>query len=215
LKTILDMFKYVKAGRSPNFPCLQLAKWDHGKYGFGYGLIEPGRAIFQFCGTDGNIKDWVRNFKFLPNKEGMHQGFVDEYSMYRDQVHAFAREVQANGVHEWFVCGYSQGAATSGICSADLSEYFNHPISCINYGSPLYLTSDARNRFNKLRVDCTNVINQLDIVTKVVPLAKRPGKDYVLQAPWWKKIFPSMIAVEVFADHTLQAYEAALNKESK
>jgi hypothetical protein len=193
-----------------------LNKWNYGMFGGGMGWLYPYRAIVLFQGTAGTLEDWRRNFEFAPcdigQYRGVHKGFSEEYEMIKEQVHRFIEAALAQGIKDILITGYSQGAATAAICSVDVASRYTQCPTCITYGSPKYLTEDARHKFNSSGVYFVNVVNPIDIVTKVVPGQYRPGVDYELPVPWWKWLIPSKLIVGI-ADHTLEAYRQQINKE--
>lgn len=217
-----EIFKYIlvahgKASANIIAPNPKyMTRWPHGKYGGGMGWIYNDRAILLYQGTAGTWDDWKRNFDFIPCDSGLycgvHRGFAEEYEMFRTETHRFIDMALLQNIKNIIFTGYSQGASSAALAAVDCSEKYSRCMTCTTFGSPQYLTEQARHRFNTSSVDFQNVVNPLDIVTKVVPGAYRPGADYALPVAWWKWLIPAKFIVGI-ADHTLESYQKSIEKD--
>ncbi|MBF0263564.1 MAG: lipase family protein [Magnetococcales bacterium] len=181
-------------------------------YAFSFHDNENSRLIVAFRGTVGNVKDWARNFKFLPNSQGIHTGFWEEWLMFRDDITACVRDALRPCHVPVYFCGHSQGGATAIIASKAISDALVIPVSCIAYGAPRAGNKDFRNAANIAPIDCTTVIHGYDLVTTLPPDlvgARQPGRIYWLWAPIWHKLWRKI------ADHLPEHYDEAIKREMR
>jgi hypothetical protein len=223
MRTIKEVFAYCRAVHGKDKqqcvtrlnPSAVATVWDHGDFGMGMGVVgatihDRPAALICFQGTKGTIKDWWRNFKVKEDdRTGVDEGFQEEWMQYRDEVGSWTSKLDSNV--DIYTTGHSQG----GPCAAQSSEFlwdqFCRKSSCIPFGCPQWCNKDARNRYDILPVNLTNVINPMDLVTRVDPKAERPGKEFELRNEWWHRLFPWFWIVE----HTLDQYQSAIERTEK
>lgn len=222
MRTIKEVFEFCCAVHRPPiadavktiWPNATVAIWDHDKYGAAMGVSgitihDRPAVIAAFQGTKGTWQDWKRNFKVTPDKNGVDRGFAAEWEMYIEQFgHWFSSFSHYGDV---YLTGHSQGGPTSAQAAEYVCDKFDVPCSCITFGSPQWCNKTARNRYDIKPINLTNVINPMDIVTRVDPKAERPGKTFELRNPWWHVFVPAFL----FVEHTLESYRRDIERTEK
>jgi hypothetical protein len=222
MRTIREVFDYCVAAHDADqkkavskiCPDASVVVWDHGEYGQAIGVCgakihdEPA-VLLCFQGTRGTWKDWIRNFEIKSDANGVDHGFRQEFLMYKTEIDAWLPSIPHGA--KVYTTGHSQGGPTAAQVSEYIWDQYEVPNSCITFGSPLWCTKTARNRYDIKSINLTNVTNPMDLVTKVDPKAERPGKEFQLRAPWWHVFVPAFLIVE----HTIEAYRRDIIRTEK
>jgi hypothetical protein len=223
MRTIKEVFEYCCAVHNSNQAksvseisrTAIVSVWDHGDYGQGMGVSgamihDRPAAMVCFQGTRGTNRDWARNFNIIPDKHGVNKGFAEEFAQYREELSRWISKVDPSV--DIYTTGHSQGGPTAIQASEYVYDEFCRPSSCITFGCPKGFNKDARNRIDMKSINLTNVINPMDIVTKVDPKAERPGKEFQLRNDLWHRIIPILFwGIE----HTLDQYRRGIERTEK
>jgi len=128
--------------------------------------FEDNRTVITFAGSN-DFRDWISNLKFFKsfNKSNISEGFENSFfDIYSKKSKHFQRAIFAK--KPICITGHSRGGALSIVCSYYLCKFFDkEDISCITFGSPKVGGEDFLDKYSRMPVRCTEVINPQDSVT--------------------------------------------------
>jgi len=129
---------------------------------FGY-LCETKDKVFDVTrGTDGG-KAWGSNFKFIPNDEGIHCGFLEGFNkLWLAKKHHLFKTGKP------IICtGHSRGGPIELLTAAKIKEKIGRYSKCITFCMPTLGTKRYCKYLNWLKIDHLRIVNPGDFVDNV------------------------------------------------
>lgn len=174
-----------------------------------YSGVKEKYLCIHFDGTKGAAQ-WVRNFlvfpfvvhrPYLPNEPAqnyrVHYGFYEKgWVPVRPGVLSWVGKNLAGcaGVE---ITGYSRGGAIAAHCAKDIHDIYALRVFVETMGAPKSVDAAGVKAFSD--ITCMNMIYGSDLVTKVPPFYKRPGRD--IPSPGGNPSRPFWDIVGMIKDH--------------
>lgn len=147
----------------------------------GFAVADDETVLIGFRGTEGNIADWLGNFRFLATESGgygsVHRGFYNGYHAVHDQLMGFLHQTKAQHKKVW-IAGHSLGGALALIAGAELHKEV--PIAGIHtVGQPRVGNNAFLDFYDATFGDrYIRIVNNKDVVPRVPPVYGHTGKLY-------------------------------------
>jgi len=164
-------------------------------------------------------------------KNVVHKGFFESWQNFEKPVKEFIftfakgetnQEINWNNVGQiWkdknlkkiFIGGHSRGANIGSLCAGFIAKMMGISCSCIVFGCPRLGTTEFRDKFNALPIDCLRVINEYDFANDLPPHSlgfRHHGRELILKNPPLHKIFRK-IRNHYYSSYTQKIKEYCFN----
>lgn len=153
---------------------------DNKRFGCMYYSATDNILVIAIRGTY-NISDVIRDFEFdvdlykcIPDYGNVHAGFQHIYFAVRNSIITSIKKLATGGFTptRCILTGHSMGGALSVLAAPDL--YYQHiltnPPEVVTFASPRVGHADFVAKFNTDIVNCDQVVNKWDFITRIPPL---------------------------------------------
>jgi hypothetical protein len=150
---------------------------------YGYYAEYKQRIIIAIEGTgtgkEKGLRAWLSNLNAIPAVKGVHQSFLEYAEYFYNPMKGLIDQAEDKPV---FFTGHSRGGSLVKILAMLFAERKKISSSVITFGAPTPFLKDGRDRFNKLPIDCLNVIHGYEFTRYVPPYAA--GFRYAGRVEW-------------------------------